>query len=79
LIKAFVKNESGEGRSLGELKSYDPEPTSRLIGEGIGAAASGEHAGLAEVGKTLIHLAHFLGVLGALALVDLMAHLVGIA
>lgn len=82
--KQFLKSESGEGNALNhegaahyfrELmgKQHDPEALSRLSPEVHEQLVEG---GVPHLG-TLVHLAHFLGCLGGIALVTEFAHIVG--
>ena len=83
--KRFPKNESGEGKLLNHegvahyfqhelpTKPIDPEAAARLAPEVHEQLLEG---GLPHLG-TLIHLAHFLGFLGAIAVVTELLHIVG--
>ncbi len=70
----FLKSESGQGKIppfIEENKSHDPEQAGRFIGE----MAHKVHEGivpLSDIPATLLHLAHFLGFLGAVAVADVL-------
>lgn len=81
LVQAFAKNESGLGHPIQEerevemaVRKYDPEKLGRFLGEAGHTIASGEHQGLMEGGKMLLHLAHYLALIGGIAVIDLLAH-----
>ena len=86
LVKAFAKDQSGLGHPLTmereiETRTHalgqDPERAARFLAEAGHTVAHAEHMGWVEGGKMLTHLAHFLGFLGAIAVMDVLVQSIG--